>query len=169
VNVCIIDLTPSSPVIPFGIILLILFCICYNLGGGGLVNPFHPKKILAFFGMERINPSQPQKFYHVKDRIKSMMSHGITGLERVKSHNHCGQHCSPPFVVFVMFLEHPRLLVVYQFEVPPPLPVVCFWLSFALLYEWDCCFFMRSIQVCITQCSYVITTTRCRFCYLSCQ
>jgi hypothetical protein len=46
-------LTLSSPVMPFGIILLILSFICYNFGG------------------------------HMKDRIKSMMSHGITGLERV--------------------------------------------------------------------------------------
>jgi hypothetical protein len=60
-------LTLSSPVMPFGIILLILFLICYN-----------------FFGLEKFSPFQPQKLYHMKDRIKSMMSHGITELERVK-------------------------------------------------------------------------------------
>jgi hypothetical protein len=29
--------------------------------GKGLVNPFQPKKIVAFFGMERVNPFQPPK------------------------------------------------------------------------------------------------------------
>jgi hypothetical protein len=50
---------------PFGIIFLILFFIGYK-----------------FWGLERVNPFQPPK---MKDRIKSMMSHGITGLERVKT------------------------------------------------------------------------------------
>jgi hypothetical protein len=44
---------------PFGIILLILFFICYNFGGlervaffGGMegVNPFQPPKIVAYEG-----------------------------------------------------------------------------------------------------------------------
>jgi hypothetical protein len=26
-----------------------------------MVNPFQPKKIVAFFGMERVNPCQPRK------------------------------------------------------------------------------------------------------------
>jgi hypothetical protein len=53
---------------PFGIILLNLFFICYN-----------------FWGLERVNPFQPPKLYHMKDRIKHMMLHGITGLERVNT------------------------------------------------------------------------------------
>jgi hypothetical protein len=55
------DLTLSSPVMPFGLIILILFFICYNFGGLEKVNPFQTKNILAFFGMERVNPFQPQK------------------------------------------------------------------------------------------------------------
>jgi hypothetical protein len=55
------NLTLSSPMIPFGIILLILFFICYNFGGLERVNPIQPKKIVAFFGMERVNPFQSQK------------------------------------------------------------------------------------------------------------
>jgi hypothetical protein len=46
---------------PFGIILLILFFICYNFGVLERVKPFQPKKIVAFFGMERVNPFQPLK------------------------------------------------------------------------------------------------------------
>jgi hypothetical protein len=55
------DLALSSPVMPFGIIHLILFFICYNFGELERVNPYHPKKIVAFFGMERVNPFQPKK------------------------------------------------------------------------------------------------------------
>jgi hypothetical protein len=47
---------------PFGIILLILFFICYNSGGLETVNAFQLKKVVAFFfGMESVNPFQPQK------------------------------------------------------------------------------------------------------------
>jgi hypothetical protein len=49
-------LTLSSPLIPFVIILLILFFICYNFWGLERVNPFQPQKIVAFFGMEMVNP-----------------------------------------------------------------------------------------------------------------
>jgi hypothetical protein len=52
-----IKLTLSSPVMPFGVILLILFFICYNFGG--------PKNCSIW-------------------RTECIMSHGITGLERVK-------------------------------------------------------------------------------------
>jgi hypothetical protein len=38
-------LTLSSPVMPFGITLLILFFICYNFGGLKMVNPCQPKKL----------------------------------------------------------------------------------------------------------------------------
>jgi hypothetical protein len=48
----------SSHVMPFGIILLILFFICYNYGGLETVNS---KKIVAFFGMERVNLFQSNK------------------------------------------------------------------------------------------------------------
>jgi hypothetical protein len=41
-------LTLSSPVMPFGIKLLILFFICYNFGGLERVNPFQPKKLVAY-------------------------------------------------------------------------------------------------------------------------
>jgi hypothetical protein len=44
-----------------GIILLIMFFICYTFGGLGKVNPLQPKKIVAFFEMERVNPYQPPK------------------------------------------------------------------------------------------------------------
>jgi hypothetical protein len=54
-------LTLSSPVMPFGIILLILFFTCYNFGGLERVNHFQPKKIVAFFGMEGVNPFQLKK------------------------------------------------------------------------------------------------------------
>jgi hypothetical protein len=37
-----------SPVMPFGIILLILFFICYNFWGPERVNPFQPKKSVAY-------------------------------------------------------------------------------------------------------------------------
>jgi hypothetical protein len=43
-------LTLSSPVMPFGIILLILFFICYNFWGLERVNPSQPKKIQAYEG-----------------------------------------------------------------------------------------------------------------------
>jgi hypothetical protein len=35
---------------PFGIILLILFFICYNFGGLERVNHFQPEKIVAYEG-----------------------------------------------------------------------------------------------------------------------
>jgi hypothetical protein len=54
-------LTLSSLVMPFGIILLILFFICYNFGGLESINPFKPKKIVAFFELEKVNPFQPPK------------------------------------------------------------------------------------------------------------
>jgi hypothetical protein len=43
---------------PFGIIHLILFFIWYNFGG---LERVKPKKIVAFFGMERVNSFQPPK------------------------------------------------------------------------------------------------------------
>jgi hypothetical protein len=45
-------LTLSCPVMPFGIILLIMFFILYNLGGGELkkANPFQPRKVVAYEG-----------------------------------------------------------------------------------------------------------------------
>jgi hypothetical protein len=43
-------LTLSSPVMPFGIILLIMFFICCNFGGLERVNPFQPSKIVAYEG-----------------------------------------------------------------------------------------------------------------------
>jgi amino acid permease len=56
---------------PFGITLLILSFICYHFLGW---------KGLNIFGLERVNP-----FQHMKERIKSMISHCITGLERVNN------------------------------------------------------------------------------------
>jgi intracellular septation protein A len=53
-------LTLSSPMMPFDIIPLILFFICYSFWG---LERVQPKKIVAYEGQ---------------------MSHGITGLERVK-------------------------------------------------------------------------------------
>jgi hypothetical protein len=49
-------LTLSSPVMPFGIILLILFFIWYNFWGLERVNPFQSKKIVAFLGWKGFNP-----------------------------------------------------------------------------------------------------------------
>jgi hypothetical protein len=40
--------------------------------------------MVQFFELERVNPFQPKKLYHMKNRIKSMMPNGITGLESVK-------------------------------------------------------------------------------------
>jgi hypothetical protein len=74
-------LTLSSPVMPFGIVLLIMFFICYNFWWAGKgshfpgqkncsifemerVNPFQLKQITAFFGMERVNTFQPKKMQH---------------------------------------------------------------------------------------------------------
>jgi hypothetical protein len=47
---------------PFGIMLLIPLFIRYNFGGleRVRVNPFQPKTIIAFFGMERVNTFQPK-------------------------------------------------------------------------------------------------------------
>jgi hypothetical protein len=57
-----ITLTLSSPMMPFGIILLILFFICYNFGRLERVNPFQSKKnCRIFWGLERVNPFQPPK------------------------------------------------------------------------------------------------------------
>jgi hypothetical protein len=48
-------------VIPFGIIHLILFFICYNFCRLERVNPSQPTKIVALLWMERVNPFQPPK------------------------------------------------------------------------------------------------------------
>jgi hypothetical protein len=55
---------------PCDIILLILSFICYS-----------------FFGLERVNPFQPQKIVAYEEQ-KSMMPNGITGLERAKAPMH---------------------------------------------------------------------------------
>jgi hypothetical protein len=49
-------LTLSDAVMPFGIILLILFFIRYSILGLE-----RGPKIVAFLGMERVNPFQPKK------------------------------------------------------------------------------------------------------------
>jgi hypothetical protein len=53
-------LTLSSPVMPFEIIRLIIFFICYNIWGLERFNPLNTKNC-TFFGMESVNPFQPPK------------------------------------------------------------------------------------------------------------
>jgi hypothetical protein len=66
------------------ITLLILSFRCYKfLGWKGLTLSI-PKNVKFFMGWEGLNLSSPPKLYHIKNRIKSTMPNGITGLERVK-------------------------------------------------------------------------------------
>jgi len=52
-----------------------------------------------------------------------------------------------------------RPLVVFQLKAASSLLGMCLWSSFVVLYDWDCCLlFIRSLEVCVTQHSYSVTT-----------
>jgi hypothetical protein len=63
--------------------LLILSFIRYNFFGLKVLTLSIPK-MLQFLRLERVNTFKPPKTVAYKNRIKSMMPNGITGLERVK-------------------------------------------------------------------------------------
>ena len=77
---------------------------------------------------------------------------------RFTSHSHCGQHF-PTICCICGLFRTARPLVVFQLKAAPSLSGMCFWSSFVGLYDWDCCLFIRSLEVCVTQHSYAITTT----------
>jgi hypothetical protein len=67
---------------------------CLQRGMDWAFNPFQSRDTIWYHtfnavlhmlqGWKGLTLSSPKTLWHMKDRIKSMMSHGITGLERVK-------------------------------------------------------------------------------------